>query len=160
MRVRLNRTHHVPQRYLPRQLTKRDRTQQRKALLRSRKAYQQQKYVLRPKIKSFHSRRSSHLDRVAQIYDIYPLRISKTLAMKTGCTRKALRKIVNKGRGAYYSSGSRPNQTPESWGVARLASAITGGPASGVDYDILVKGCTRRSKALRLAKQPQSLKKL
>jgi hypothetical protein len=64
-----------------------------------------------------------------------------------------LRKIVNKGRGAYFSSGSRPNQTSESWGLARLASSITGGKAAAVDYSILEQGCSKNSKALKLAKQ-------
>ena len=62
-----------------------------------------------------------------------------------------LEQIVNKGRGAYYSSGSRPNQTAESWGLARLASAVTGGNASIVDYHILKSGCKKTSKALKLA---------
>jgi len=30
-------------------------------------------------------------------------------------TRTGQRKIIDKGMGAYYSSGSRPNQTPDSW---------------------------------------------
>ena len=37
--------------------------------------------------------------------------------------------IIKKGQGAYYSSGSRPNQTPHSWGYARLGSSISGGKA-------------------------------
>ena len=62
-------------------------------------------------------------------------------------------KIYRRGLGAYYSSGSRPNQTGHSWGRARLASAITGGKAAAVDYNILQKGCRSNRKALRLAKQ-------
>jgi hypothetical protein len=65
----------------------------------------------------------------------------------------ALNQIVKKCEGAYYSSGSRPNQTPQSWGYARLASALTSGKAAAVDYDILEKGCSKRSKALTLAKK-------
>jgi hypothetical protein len=68
----------------------------------------------------------------------------------------ALQKIVKKGEGAYYSSGSRPNQSPQSWGYARLASALTSGKAAAVDYDILEKGCSKRSKALTLAKKALS----
>jgi len=64
-----------------------------------------------------------------------------------------LSEIVRKGEGAYYSSGSRPNQTPQSWAYARLASAITGGKAAKVDYHILEKGCKPDSKALKLAKK-------
>ena len=63
----------------------------------------------------------------------------------------ALNKIVKRGMGAYYSSGSRPNQTPHSWGLARLASSITGGKSAAVDYDILEKGCNHRQKAFILA---------
>jgi hypothetical protein len=78
---------------------------------------------------------------------------SKELAQKTGCTVHALKQIVRKGEGAYYSSGSRPNQTPQSWGLARLASALTSGKAAVVDYDILDRGCNHRKKAFRLAKK-------
>ena len=61
--------------------------------------------------------------------------------------------IVRKGEGAYYSSGSRPNQTSQSWGIARLASAISSGKAAAVDFNILEKGCQPNSKALTLAKR-------
>jgi hypothetical protein len=73
------------------------------------------------------------------------------LAKATGCSVGSLRKIVKKGEGAFYSSGSRPNQTPQSWGYARLASAITGGKAAAVDYTILQNGCKPNSGALRRA---------
>jgi hypothetical protein len=64
-----------------------------------------------------------------------------------------LAKIINKGAGAYYSSGSRPNQTAQSWGLARLASSITSGKAAAVDYTILESGCKPNSRALTLAKK-------
>ena len=48
-------------------------------------------------------------------------------------------KILDKGRGAYYSSGSRPNQTAESWALARLASVIMNGGARKVDKNIWEK---------------------
>ena len=71
--------------------------------------------------------------------------------MASGCSIKALKKIVNKGEGAYYSSGSRPNQTPQSWGYARLASSITAGKAAAVDFDIIDKGCNHNKLAYKLA---------
>ena len=74
----------------------------------------------------------------------------------TGCSKSALAKIINKGAGAYYSSGSRPNQTAQSWGVARLASSITSGKAAAVDYNILEEGCKPKSKALTLAKRARA----
>ena len=41
--------------------------------------------------------------------------------------------------GAYYSSGSRPNQTAQSWGKARMYSYIMGGPTRKVDKHITDK---------------------
>ena len=76
---------------------------------------------------------------------------NKELALKTGCTLSALNKIVKKGEGAYYSSGSRPNQTPQSWGLARLASSLTSGKAGAIDYNILNEGCKRGSKGYKMA---------
>jgi hypothetical protein len=64
-----------------------------------------------------------------------------------------LREIVRKGEGAYYSSGSRPNQTAQSWGLARLASSITAGKSASVDFNILEKGCNHNKKAYKLALQ-------
>ena len=46
-----------------------------------------------------------------------------------------LRQVMRRGQGAFFSSGSRPGQTPISWGIARARSfasgsggARTGGP--------------------------------
>ena len=52
---------------------------------------------------------------------------------------KALREIMNKGEGAYYTGGSRPNQTPESWSRARLYSVLFGGPSRNIDKKIVHK---------------------
>jgi hypothetical protein len=51
-------------------------------------------------------------------------------------TRTGQQKIMDKAKGAYFSGGSRPNQTPSSWSYARLASVIVGGPARKIDKDI------------------------
>lgn len=149
--VPLDSTHTVPYRYLPRTLSRKDATQQKRNLQKSRRLYKQGKYFARPTVKSFHSKPSPHITKAREIYDVENVVPSKELANKTKCSVDALEKIVNKGRGAYYSSGSRPNQTAESWGLARLASAITGGNSSVVDYDILYHGCKRDSRALKLA---------
>jgi hypothetical protein len=76
---------------------------------------------------------------------------NKELSEKTGCSLSALKQIVKKGEGAYYSSGSRPNQTAQSWGLARLASSLTAGKAAAVDYNIIEKGCDHSKKAFILA---------
>ena len=102
--------------------------------------------------KSFKSKSSPHIVKARKIYNVDSIIPSKTLAKKTGCSIASLKKIVKKGEGAYFSSGSRPNQTAKSWGYARLASSITGGKAAAIDYNILENGCKLKSGALRLAK--------
>jgi hypothetical protein len=62
------------------------------------------------------------------------------IARATGIPIGALRAVLRKGRGAYYSSGSRPNQTAESWARARMYSYITGkGGARKADQEITKK---------------------
>ena len=63
----------------------------------------------------------------------------KNIAKVTGIPFKALDEVYKKGKGAFFSSGSRPNQTPESWGQSRMYSYILGGPARKVDKDITKK---------------------
>ena len=142
----------VPIRYVPKELSRRDRDKQIRQLRKSRKDYKRGKYHTRKKVASFKSRESPHVRKAKAMYGVKSIAPSDILARKTGCTKKALRHIVRKGKGAYFSSGSRPNQTGTSWGIARLASAITGGPAARVDMHILDKGCNKRSKALKLAR--------
>ena len=141
----------VPQRYIPKILSTGDTKKQKKNLRKSRKLYKKGIYYERPKVKSFKSKPSPHIKNAQKIYKVDKISPSAELAEKTQCSQDALEKIVNKGRGAYYSSGSRPNQTAESWGIARLASAITGGNSSIVDYHILHDGCKPTSKALQMA---------
>lgn len=141
----------VPVKYLPKRLSKRDRKTIKRGLKRSRKAYKKGKYHMRKKVKSFKSKKSNHVLNAQRIYKIKNVKASDELARKTGCSKTGLAKIVSKGAGAYYSSGSRPNQTAMSWGRARLASSITGGKAAAVDYKILSKYCKKKSKALKLA---------
>ena len=131
----------VPVRYAPKNLTRRDRKQQLQQLAKSRRLYKQRKYYTRKRVPSFKSKKSRHLSRARALYGVDNIRPSEELAGATGCSVDALEKIVNKGEGAYFSSGSRPNQTAQSWGFARLASAITSGNAAIVDYHIIESGC-------------------
>ena len=142
-----------PLRYVPNRLTKRDKKKQKQMLNKSKKMYKKGKYYTRKKVASFKSKVSPHVTKARKIYKIDKITASPKLAKATGCSVGTLRKIVKKGQGAYFSSGSRPNQTGHSWGRARLASAITGGKAAAVDMKLLMKGCTSGSKAVRYAKQ-------
>jgi Family of unknown function (DUF5824) len=140
-----------PLRYIPNKLTNKDKKAQKKMLVKSRKLYKQGKYYTRKQISSFQSKPSRHVLNAIKIYDIPNLTPNKQLAQKTGCSISALKKIIKKGEGAYYSSGSRPNQTAQSWGYARLASAITSGKSAAVDFNIIDKGCNHKGKAYKLA---------
>jgi len=148
-----NKTRKVLLRYLPNILTRSDKKTQSKMLLKSRRLYKKGIYYTRKQVKSFKSKPSKHLANARKIYNVEKIGATNELANKTGCSKSALAKIINKGEGAYFSSGSRPNQTGQSWGIARLASAVTSGKAAAVDYNILEKGCKPGSKALKLAKQ-------
>jgi len=139
-------------RYLPKSLTRKDRSLQARELKKSRKMYKKEQYHTRRKVSSYPVKRSPHIIKAEKIYNISKIGANSELARKTGCSKAALAEIIRKGEGAYFSSGSRPNQTAQSWGLARLASSITSGKAAAVDYSILEKGCKPGSKALRLAK--------
>lgn len=143
----------VPRKYNPTYLSKKDREKQDKNLRKSRRLYKKGVYYSRPKVKTFKSRKSSHLKKAKNMYGVSEINSTKELSKKTQCTQESLEKIINKGRGAYYSSGSRPNQSAESWGIARLASSLTGGNAAIVDYHILKSGCKSSSKARKLARK-------
>ena len=142
-----------PLRYVPYKLSKKDKTKQINMLLKSRKQYKQNKYYTRKQLPSYKNKVSKHIINARKIYDVKTLTPNKELAKKTGCKISALKQIVKKGEGAYYSSGSRPNQTAQSWGIARLASSLTSGKSAAVDYDIIEKGCDHKKKAFILAKK-------
>ena len=143
----------VPRRYLPSLNEKKDLQKQVKMLIKSRKQYKKGKFFTRKKVQSYKSKPSNHITDAKRIYNIENVTPNKELARKTGCSLSALKQIVRKGQGAYFSSGSRPNQTSQSWGLARLASSITAGKSAAVDYDILEKGCNHKKKAFLLAKK-------
>ena len=143
----------LPTKYLPSLKEIKDSAKQVKMLLKSRKQYKKGKFFTRKKLKSYKSKPSNHITDARKIYGIQNIAPNKELAKKTGCSLSALKQIVRKGQGAYYSSGSRPNQTSQSWGLARLASSITAGKSAAVDYDILEKGCDHKKKAFLLAKK-------
>lgn len=144
----------VPQHYIPKHLSKKNKDTLKRELKKSRKMYKKGKYYTRKKIPDYKSKKTSWEKRLREKYKIpnhTKLEIPY-LAKRTKCSASTLKKIVKKGMGAYYSSGSRPNQTPFSWGNARLYSALSGGPASKTDYTILEQGCKSKSKALSLAR--------
>lgn len=141
----------VPVRYVPKQLTKKDRKEQIQMLMKSKKLYKKNKYFTRKRVFSYKNKPSKHIQNARRIYGIENITPNKELVRKTGCSLSGLNQIVAKGEGAYYSSGSRPNQTAKSWGLARLASAITSGKSAMIDYHILEKECNHKKRAFILA---------
>lgn len=140
-----------PMRYVPAQLSTKDKKRQARLINKSKNLYSRKIYYTRPTVKSFKSKPSHHVENAKRIYNVDKIVPNKQLSRKTGCSIKGLRQIERKGEGAYFSSGSRPNQTAQSWGRARLASAITSGKSASVDYSIIEKECNHRGKAYRLA---------
>ena len=149
----------IPIRYLPKRLTRKDKSKQIRMLMMSRRLYKKNKYYTRKEVPSYKSKTSNHIVDARRIYKISNVAPSKELASKTGCTLATLNKIVSKGEGAYFSSGSRPNQTAQSWGIARLASSITGGKSAAVDYKIIENGCNHKKRAFILANRAKKMYK-
>lgn len=64
----------------------------------------------------------------------------KKIAELSGIKYRNALKIVEKGRGAFYSNPKsvRPNvKSATRWGIARLYSAVMGGKAAKIDKDLL-----------------------
>ena len=88
---------------------------------------------VRPKTKA-PEKRSSYVIRFEKKYKTKIT--DEDFIHKNIITRTGQKKIMDKAKGAYFSGGSRPNQTPSSWAYARLASVIVGGPARKIDIKI------------------------
>ena len=126
----------LPKRYYS-NLSKKDKKKQLKSLKKSQKSYKKGKYYTRPKLKSFKEKKSSWTQK---FHKLHPnAKTLKQISDVSGIPKGALSAVKRKGMGAYYSSGSRPNQTAESWGLARMYSYILGGPTRRVDHHITEK---------------------
>ena len=119
-------------------LSAKDRKRQLRSLKKAKRNYKTQRgierYVARPKLKSFKSKKSGWTQKFHKLYP--EAKSMRQIADQTGIPLKALMAVKKKGMGAYYSSGSRPNQTAESWGKARMYSYILGGPTRKIDHHI------------------------
>ena len=126
----------LPKKYYSK-LSRKDKKKQLRSLKKSQKSYKKGKYFTRPKLKSFKEKKSSWTQK---FHKLHPnAKTLKQISDATGIPKPALSAVKKKGMGAYYSSGSRPNQTAESWGLARMYSYILGGPTRKVDNHITEK---------------------
>jgi len=128
-------TRNIPKRYLPDSLKGKERQAQIKSIFEKKD---------RPKVKT-KERKSSYTIKFDKKYgdDIDKLKGGKTkknIAKVSGIPYKALDEVFKKGEGAYYSSGSRPNQTASSWAYGRMYAFIMGGKkVRKADADIVKK---------------------
>jgi hypothetical protein len=143
----------IPRKYIPKSLSKKDFAKAKRNIQKTRKLYKKGLYIERPKLKSYKKKKSKHVEKAKRMYNVDKVMPTTELSKKSKCSVRSLRAITKKGRGAFYSSGSRPMQTAQSWARARLASALTGGPASKIDYHLLQEGCKKNSPVLALAKK-------
>jgi hypothetical protein len=63
------------------------------------------------------------------------------IAKITGFELKGLKKIVEKGQGAFFTNRKsvRPHVSdPTHWGMSRLYSAVMGGKSAKIDKDLLI----------------------
>ena len=123
---------------------KKIKKKQKKQLDKSTSDYKKGKLTDRKKLDSYKPKKSKYVESVKEKTGL-PINIDK-LADKFSRSEKrkkellkGMEEIIDKGKGAYYSSGSRPNQTPDSWGKARLASVLVGGPSRKIDKKIVDK---------------------
>tara|TARA_Y100000114_G_scaffold120078_1_gene114975 strand:- start:563 stop:1222 length:660 start_codon:yes stop_codon:yes gene_type:complete len=127
-RFKIEDARKIPKQYIPESLSDKDLEKQVKSIKEEKG---------RPKVESFKSKRSGF---VKEFEEKYKTKISDFDFIEKNILKKeGIKQILNKGIGAYYSSGSRPNQTPTSWSRARLASVIMNGPARKIDKKIWEK---------------------
>lgn len=125
-----------PSQYL-KNLSRKDKKKQLRSLRKLRSAYDKGIYIDRPQLRSYKNRESGW---TAKFHKLYPEAKTVTeVAKAVKIPVKALREVIKKGKGAYYSSGSRPNQTADSWGKARMYAYILGSPTRRVDHHITQK---------------------
>ena len=116
-------------------LTDQEKKEQIKEIEKSKKIYKTTGEVItRKKVSDAKHIRSPH---VIKFENVYGFPITDITRVKKEFPNTDIDTILRKGRGAYASSGSRPNQTPDSWTYARLASVLTGGKAMAVDKDLI-----------------------
>ena len=130
--------------YVPKSLSEKDKKLQRKQLKKSADDYEKGKYTPRKKLKSFKSKPSGYVVEVKKKLGV-PMNFEK-IAKKLSSSKDKQKKLITgmeeiceKGKGAYYSSGSRPNQTPFSWCKGRVASVLVGGKSRAIDKKIVDK---------------------
>jgi hypothetical protein len=117
-------TRNIPKRYIPDTLSKADRQKQIKSIFEK---------TNRPKvdIKKRKSKWTLSFDKEygKEIDKLKGGRSKRNIAKVSGIPFKAIDEVYKKAEGAFYSSGSRPNQSATSWAFGRTYAYIMGGKA-------------------------------
>jgi len=127
----------IPRRYVPYNLSMADLKKQLESIF---------KHEPRPFLKSFKAKRSKYTI-LAEKYFGKGNTSKQSIAEKLSDGDKKREDelmagfdiIYDRGMKAYETSGSRPNQTPFSWGDARVKSVLFNGKARQQDNDVVEK---------------------
>ena len=154
----------IPQHYIPNTLSPQDRKKQKQQIEKSMKDYKKnnRKYVVREKFRIIRQTKpSNHIVDLKRAYPhIKSMSNLEKISKEFNIPLSGVKKIIEKGQGAYFSSGSRPNQTPDSWAYARLASAVLGRNACNVDSHIITQnGVTCESLRKKYAENSKKILK-
>jgi hypothetical protein len=128
----------IPRRYVPKSLSEADKKKQLKSI-------QSKTYEDRPKLKTFKSKKSKQTEAFDKKYGdrLKKMKGGKSkanISKLTAIPVRALNEVYDRGLRAYKESGSRPNQTANSWATARMYSYIMGiGGSRKFDKDITKK---------------------
>lgn len=117
-------TRNIPKRYLPDTLSPSDRKKQIKSIFEK---------TNRPKVdvKKKKSKWTIKFDKEygKEIDKMKGGRTKRNIAKVSSIPFKAIDEVYKKAEGAFYSSGSRPNQSSISWALGRTYAYIMGGEA-------------------------------
>jgi hypothetical protein len=128
----------IPRRYVPKSLSEADKKKQLKSIKSGT-------FEDRPKLKTFKSKKSKQTEAFDKKYGdrLKKMKGGKSkanISKLTAIPVRALNEVYDRGLRAYKESGSRPNQTANSWATARMYSYIMGiGGSRKFDKDITKK---------------------
>ena len=123
----MRHTQKVPRRYIPKQLTRKDRKIQQRELKRSRRLYQQGKYYTRTKLASFPTKVSPHILAARKVYNITDVRPSALLAKKNGLFVKGFTAYCEERSRGIFFIGVAPKSNWPLLGVCSIGKCHYGG---------------------------------
>ena len=131
-------------------LSKKDTKKHQNYILERRAKAKKGKYISKTlELKSYKHKKSQNVLNFEKKYGV-KITDKKGIERKVGLPMEAQKEILDKGKGAFFSSGSRPGQTPQSWAYGRLASVILKKGAYKYDKHILDKYKVKIKKPLRI----------